>query len=251
MSTSRPTEGAAEHGKANLVWAHQERSGRGPVPQLSRDRIVAAGIAVADAEGAQALSMRRVAGKLDAGTMSLYRHVSSKDDLLELMLDAVLDEVRPQQKPSGDWRADLAAMAHRDRAVFLRHPWALPLAASRPSLGPNALAIVEFALTALHHLGLDVTAMSQMFSTVRVYVLGSVQSELAEAETQRRTGLGEEEWRAAVAPYVRQVVESGRYPNWSRLVVDGEDVDPEKSFCFGLDRVLDGLASYLEGHSNS
>jgi AcrR family transcriptional regulator len=230
---------------AGLVWLRPKRARRDAAPQLSRDRIVAAGLKIADAEGSAALSMRRVAAELGAGVMSLYRHVASKDDLLDLMLDQVLGEVPLHPAPRRTWRATLGELARQDRRMFLRHPWALTLAASRPPLGPNALAMAEYALGALKGLGLDIPTMSRMFSTVHVYVVGFVQSELSEQETRRRTGLTVDQWRAAVAPYIREVIQSGRYPLWSRLITDGNDSKPDEQFEFGLDRMLDGLETYV------
>ena len=106
---------------------------------LSRAEIVAAAIAVADAEGPDAISMRRIARELRAGPMSLYWHVGSKEELLDLMLESIETEVEAPE-PSGDWRADLRAFAHQARAGMLRHRWAMEFLGGRPPSGPNDTA---------------------------------------------------------------------------------------------------------------
>jgi AcrR family transcriptional regulator len=106
-----------------LIWLRPERTGRGPRPAHSRDSIAAAAIVIADAEGLDAVSMRRVAAALGAGTMSLYNYVPKKEHLLDLMLDAASGEYRLPPEPSGDVRADLARLAHEQLAIFRRHPW--------------------------------------------------------------------------------------------------------------------------------
>src|SRR5262249_43559728 len=106
-----------------ILWARTERSSRGPQPTLSHAQIAAAAIRIADREGLDAVSMRRVAAELGAGTMSLYRYVRTKDELHDLMRDTVAGEDDVPAKPSGHWRADLSVLAHQMRASALRHPW--------------------------------------------------------------------------------------------------------------------------------
>jgi AcrR family transcriptional regulator len=227
-----------------VIWTRLDRSTRRPQPALTHDQIVRAAIEIADGEGVEALSMRKVAAKLGSGTMSLYRYVSSKDDLLDLMVDTVLGEEDLPDEPSGDWRQDLAERARRTRAVARRHPWAIRL---RPNLGPNALRQIEYAMSAVDGLGLDVDAMTDMVNTVNAFVIGFVQAELAEEEAQRRTGLTEEQWRARMEPYIRQLIATGRYPFLERIVVEAEDFpDADATFERRLALVLDGLAANLQ-----
>jgi AcrR family transcriptional regulator len=190
--------------------------------------------------------MRKVAARLGAGTMSLYRYVSGKDDLLDLMVDAVLGEDDLPDEPSGDWRSELAELARRTRRGARRHPWAIGFLLARPNLGPNALRGIEYAMAAVDGLGLDADRMLDMVSTVQAFVIGFVQAELAEVEAQRRTGLTQEQWRARVAPYVGQLVASGRYRFFERIVVEAEDFpDADATFERRLGYVLDGLAASL------
>jgi AcrR family transcriptional regulator len=207
-------------------------------------QIVPVAIALADVEGMAAVSMRRVAAVLRSGTASLYRCINGREELLERMVDAVLG-VDPHPPLSGSWRGDLTAFARQLRTLLRRHPWLGPQLAGRPTLGPNALARYEVALTSATSLTSDATASVSVVDTVMAYVLGATARELAEAEAQRRTGMTEPEWRASVGPYVQQIVQSGRYPQVARSVTEAEDLDHERRFEFGLACVLDGIASQL------
>jgi AcrR family transcriptional regulator len=240
-----PDNRAVEPGP--VIWARLDRSQRRPQPSLTHEQIARAAIRIADVEGVQALSMRRVASELGAGTMSLYRYVDSKDDLLDLMVDTVVGENELPDKPSGDWRSELAELARRSRAIAHRHPWAVRFLLARPNLGPNAVRQLEYAMAAVDGLGLDIDGMFDMASTVAAFVVGFVQEELAEAEAQRRTGLTVEQWRARMAPYVRQLIATGRYPFLERVVVEAEDYpDVDATFERRLSLVLDGLAANLD-----
>jgi AcrR family transcriptional regulator len=227
-------------GASTLTWMKARGARRGPAPDLTQ--VVSAAVALADAEGIAAVSMRRVAAALRSGTASLYRCIDGREELLDLMVDAVLGD-DPHPPLSGDWRADLTAFARRLRALLRRHPWLGSQMAGRPTLGPHALDHYEFALAATTSLTADATSAVGVVDTVMAYVLGAATREMAEAETQRHTGMTEQEWRALVGPYVRQIVQSGRYPQLARAVREAEDLDHEQRFESGLACVLDGIAS--------
>lgn len=125
------------------VWDRPEPPTR-PVP-LDRERIVAAAIALADEGGLEAVSLRKVAARLDVGPMRLYGYISIKEELFDLMVDEVYAEILPEQQP-GDWREVLRILAHRTRQAALRHEWLADLLGGRPALGPNALAVTEATL---------------------------------------------------------------------------------------------------------
>ncbi|WP_067708615.1 TetR/AcrR family transcriptional regulator [Nocardia yamanashiensis] len=222
-----------------LVWSKDRREPARRAPSV--DRIVRAACAVADTEGLPAVSMRRVATDLGSGTASLYRYVANRDELLDLMIDAVQGETALAE-PSGDWRADLAELANQLRATLLRHPWLGPELSGRPALGPNALRRHDRALAAVAPLTSDATLASQIVQTVMSYVFGAVNQELAEIQVQQRTGLTEDQWRASVGPYVRAVIESGEYPHLAKRVLEAEDPGSAEQFAFGLACVLDGVS---------
>lgn len=237
---------AARPAAAPVIWARPDRPARGPQPSLTRDQIAAAAIAIADAEGLKGVSMRRVAAAVGAGTMSLYRYVSRKEDLIDLMADRVLSELDLPDAPSGDWRADLRLIARQSHDLQLRHPWSGTVGLARPSMGPNQLRVTEFALRTVANLGLDIDTMMWMVLTVITFGRGAAEAEVAEREAQRRTGMTEDQWRLSMSPYVRQIIDSGRYPLLSRYIVEGQDLDPETAFEQGLDRIIEGLAQSLE-----
>ncbi len=228
------------------VWARPRSGGRGPQPSLSVDAIVGAAVALADAEGADAVSMRRIAAELGVGTMSLYRYVETKDDLLDLMTDQVMGEDGPGDPPTGDWREDLRAVAVGYRRLMLRHPWLLPIAASRPPMGPNSLRRTEHLLGVMDGLGLEIDAMSGLAGTVIGFVRGVVLTEIADTEATRRTGLDEDGYRRSAGPYLKDVLAAGQHPLLARFVALAEhDPDPDQVFRWGLERVLDGVAAGL------
>jgi AcrR family transcriptional regulator len=199
------------------------------------------GWGTADAEGLPALSMRRVAADLGSGTASLYRYVASRDELLDLMIDEVKGAEHTEL--TGDWRADLESVARQVRATLLRHPWLSGEIPGRPALGTNSLRRHEAALLAAAPLTGDITFAAAAVDVVLAYVFGTVTQELAELQAQRRSGLTKEQWQASVGPYIREVIESGEYPQFSRRVIEGADRTAEEVFAFGLAVVLDGIAA--------
>ncbi len=224
------------------VWTRPRPEPRRRAPGV--DQFVAAALAAADAEGLAAVSMRRVAGDLGSGTASLYRYITNRDELLDLMVDAAQGE-DPLPESTGDWRTDLGAVAHALRAALLRHPWLAGELAGRPSLGPNSLRRAESALRAAIALTPDITPASQAVGVVHAYVLGSVATQQADRRAEQRSGLTEEQWQHSMGPYVREVIAAGEHPVLARRVLEAEDLDPDAGFAFGLDCVLDGLAARL------
>jgi len=239
-----------------LQRAAGREPGRGrprPQPALSKLEIVDAAIAVADADGADAVTMRRVAQILSAGVMSLYWHVANKEHLLDLMIDTVTGEIDVPE-PTGNWRADLRAHALSQRAMLRRHPWVMEFIGGRPPLGPATAVYLERALALLDSLGTDVATTMNVLTTVATYVLGSALREAREALTSRNdeeTGFSEEEIATWMAERRERLVASGRFPHFVRLIDDGVDPDAaetrDERFEFGLDSLLDGIAARLGG----
>jgi AcrR family transcriptional regulator len=233
-----------------VIWGRPERAARGPAPSLSREQIATAAVTLADAQGIEALSMRAMAAELGVGAASLYRYVASKDELIELMVDAVIGsdldfEIR------GDWREDLRSFAHSLREMTLRHPWmAVPNAGLR-SLGPNQARRYEQVLGAIDGLGLEIDDMLVMVETLDAYVRGRALEEISEQEAVRRSGLDQEQWMQTQTPYIESLIESGDYPLLTRVVLDARAPhDPDRlkhGFDVGLECVLDGLATMLPG----
>jgi AcrR family transcriptional regulator len=230
-----------------VVWMLPDRPGRGPRPAHSREQITAAAIRIADADGLDAVTMRRVAAEIGCGTMTLYRYVPTKDHLLDLMIDATEGEVVLPRVPAADWRAGLRAVAEMQRDRLLRHPWLATLESGRPSFGPNSLRNLEEGFGMLDGLGLDIDQILVLVTTLLAFVRGAVIGELAEQEAQRRTGLNTQQWQARMAPYVATLVESGKYPAFNRIITEAKlpHSGADEGFALGLELVLDGLAESL------
>ncbi|MFI0723572.1 TetR/AcrR family transcriptional regulator [Streptomyces sp. NPDC021224] len=223
------------------VWDRPEPPTR-PVP-LDRARIVAAAVALADEGGLEAVSLRKVAARLNAGPMRLYGYLATKEELFDLMLDEVRAEILPAADP-GDWRAALRALAHGTRQTALRHEWLADLLGGRPTLGPNGLAVGEATLAAL--LGhTDVDTAMRAVETVTAYVTGAIRREIARLRAERATGLSEREWQRASGPHLTRMLATGRFPALSRAVHEGTDADAGTSFDTGLEWVLDAVAARL------
>lgn len=234
-----------------LLWRAPVPGGprRGPKAGLDVDRIVAAAVALADAEGLAALSMRRVAAELGVGAMTLYTHVPGKGELVDLMLDSVLGELYPEP-PAGDWRARLTAVARANWDLYVRHPWALQVATGRPPLGPNLMAKYERELCAVDGLGLSEVQMDLLVTLVTGFVRGTVGGLHEKVEAERATGVTEDQWWAATQPYVAEVFDADRFPTAARVgPVAGAELqaayDPRRSFDFGLEVLLDGVAKLV------
>ncbi|MEW9530226.1 TetR/AcrR family transcriptional regulator [Microbispora sp. NPDC049125] len=231
------------------LWMRPEHPARGPRPGFSRARLAETAVRVADAEGLDAISMRRLAAELGAGTMSLYRYVSGKDDVIDLMINAVLAEYLPDGTVlTGEWTADLRTLAWDVRRSITRHPWIAPLVASRQQPSPHGLRVMESALHMLDGLGLGVNEMLTMIGSVFAYVHGFVQSELADREAMRRTGLDLVQWMALQLPYIQSVIASGEHPMLERMTTEGgrDYIDADERFAYGLDGLLAGLAARLD-----
>lgn len=228
------------------IWSIPERQGRGPRPAFSRAQITEAAIRIADAEGLEAASMRRIAADLGTGAMSLYRYVPSREDLVELMADHVLLEMGIPERPSGDWRADLTLVAENTRAVWLRHTWLAGLLRPRATLGPNRLRLVEFAFGALD-VGIPIDDMLTLLEILNGYVEHAVRGEIAWTREMRQSGMTPERWMTQSAPYVRELLDSGRHPMFERVVRDARmpHLSGEEQFRCGLERVLDCIAGAL------
>ncbi|MEV6878750.1 TetR/AcrR family transcriptional regulator [Amycolatopsis sp. NPDC051128] len=233
------------------IWMlpeRQERSGPGRRPGYSREQITRTAVRIADAEGVEATTMRRIASELATGAMSLYRYVPKRDDLFDLMIDMAMSEIELPDDPSGDWRADLSLVADQTRAAALRHSWLIGLLAGRPTLGPHLLRVHEFALGALDGRGLDIDDITAFVGMLNDYVHSAIRREIGWLEEARRSGLDPERWkRDYIGPYVRQIVESGAYPLFSRSLLESRTahLPPAERFRHGLDRVLDGIGAHI------
>jgi AcrR family transcriptional regulator len=249
---SRACQARAYRGRAAARTAGPQESPPSPDDAtvrdgLSLDKIVDTALALADAEGLEALSMRRVAAALGAGTMSLYRHVPGKEELVDLMAGAVLDRAGPELPDTGGWRARMESYARAMWALYHRHPWLLQiLTVTRPRLAPSGLARTEWLLRGVEGLSRDLHTMTRAAVTVTGYVQGMAMFLVNDLQAERRTGVGKDEWWEANRDQFHELVARGPYPILAMIAESGQDdAGLEEEFEFGLQRMLDGLAAHL------
>lgn len=244
---------ATETPKPNLLellWRAAPESGRGPRKQLTVDEVVAAAIGLADAEGLEAVTVRRLAQELGKAPMTLYTYVPGKSELVALMLDALF--ARMERAPiSGSWRERLTAVALENYALYRAHPWAAAAAPSRPPLGPGQCAKYEHELQALEGLGLNDVEMDDALAYLLAFVRTAAQ-DAAQANAERTaSGMDDQEWWEANGPLLAKVLDPARFPTAVRVGQAAGEVhdaayNAEHAFEFGLARTLDGLAALIE-----
>jgi AcrR family transcriptional regulator len=233
-----------------LLWGRDRRARRGPRPKLTVAGITAAAIELADAEGLTAVSMRRVADRLGVSGMSLYTYLPGKAELLDLMVDAVHGEAA-RLSPDGHWRSRIEFVARQSWDMYLRHPWLLQVATSRPALGPHTLTKYEYDLQALAGTGLSHVEIDLFMNALVSYVHGAVRSAIEVSEAETRTGMTDREWWKAYQPVMQEVFDPERFPTLTLIgqaATDeyGTTSDPLRSFDFGLRLMLDGLAATID-----
>jgi len=227
-------------------------SPRGPKQTLTVDRVVDTAIAMADADGLDAVTMRRVAQALDVAPMTLYTYVPDKATLVDLMFDRTLARMA-RTAPSGPhWRDRLTAVAHDNRAVYEAHPWITAIPISRPALGPGVCAKYEYELTALEGLGLADVDQDAALTFLLDFVAATARSAAAARAARRDSAMSDAEWWETHAPLLEKVFDPTVYPVATRVgAAAGEELQaaysPDHAYRFGLARVLDGLAALIDG----
>ncbi|WP_335990542.1 TetR/AcrR family transcriptional regulator C-terminal domain-containing protein [Glycomyces sp. MUSA5-2] len=228
-----------------LLWRTAERPSRGS--GLTVGAIAEAAVAIADADGIGAVTMRSVAERLGAGTMSLYTHVPGKRELYALMLDHVFADAAQAPAAEGDWRERCAAIARQDRERYLRHPWLLELPAARPAFGPNVTAKYDRDLAALEGTGLSAAEMNAAVMALTSFVSGAARFQ-RQAESDERAGRTEERFWQAHEPFLHLVLDPERFPTAHRVAEEARhhgDADHDSSFEFGLERLLVGIGDLV------
>ncbi|MFC9790247.1 TetR/AcrR family transcriptional regulator [Rhodococcus sp. NPDC127528] len=229
-----------------LAWGLAEPGSRGPRRGLSIERILDAAIELADAEGASALSMARLAKQLGFTTMSLYRYVKSKDELIELVTDRVVGPA-PHIEPGTPWRDALAQWAASEYEALMRHRWWLQLPITAVPTGPNNMAWLDAGLGALAGTPLPPALKFTVVVNTSLYVIGRARFAADIASTPP----AEEVAYGALLP---QLLDPARFPHLTGAVADGAfDADPDvdwddADFTFALDLLLDGIAKLIDEH---
>jgi AcrR family transcriptional regulator len=231
-----------------MFWGDRDRTQRGPKPGLTLERIAGKAIEIADAEGLGAVTMQRLASELGFSTMALYRYVATKDDLIALMVDYSIDEMPDFSETAEDWRGSLTACAHSLLSVYHLHPWILLISIDGPPEGPNQLEWMERALSASEIMGLPERDRIDVVMTISSYVRGYAQVSVGMLAAERETGESTEEHMRGYIMHLFNV-SADRYPSLHRSLGSGlfsdNDRDLFETFDFGLQRLLDGLESYV------
>ncbi|NAZ88559.1 TetR/AcrR family transcriptional regulator, partial [Kineococcus indalonis] len=234
-----------------LLWRQPAASPRrGPRRALDLDALVAAAVALADEHGLAALTMRRLAERVGTGVMSLYTYVADRDELLDVVLDAVYAAAPRRDTAGRPWRERVRAVAEDNRLLYRHHPWAAEVSTLRPPLGPGQTAKYEHELAAFDGCGLDDVTVDDCLTQLLLLVRACAR-DAAAAREQRRAGTTDEQWWAAAGPLLARVLDPRRYPRAVRVgaaagAAHGSAHDPEHAFEFGLQRLLDALAVLVE-----
>lgn len=232
---------AAKTNPIPSVWARQQRET--DQPALSRAAIVREAIVMLDAEGIEALSMRKLGARLNAGATSLYRHVATKDELMELAVDEVFAEIAVPPADNPDWRAAATEAARSFRATALRHPWLASVLgqAGLAYLGPNLMSFTERLAALFTAAGFP--EPTRAIDTVLSYVIGMSTTEAAWLTTVARSGETEAAFIARLIPAAQRAAAGYDHLADAQLAADLDPVHVrDTKFAYGLEVVLDGLA---------
>lgn len=238
---------AAKPEEFATVWARPQRQRRDS-PTLSREQIIGEAVALLDSEGFEALSMRRLGTRLNAGATSLYTHVANKEELLELVVDHVFGEIRlPAEYVADTWREDLMGIASSVRATMLSHPWISVVlsTAGLIYLGPNVMRLSESMLGVLETAGFSGDVTDRASNAIFAYLIGSGTTEAAMLTTVARSGLTEQQWMEQIM--ATSVEMSKPYPRLHKRYLAYLDIDSAKArddvFDHEIGLILDGLAA--------
>ena len=224
-----------------LLWQMRDKPTRGRKPGISLESIVAAAVEIADADGLEAVSMRQVAGRLGVGTMSLYRHVPGKAELLDLMLEYVSKCTDDDTLAGLGWRDYLRTCARGAYDLYLAHPWLLQVDQSRPLLGPNELSGLEQFLRGMNDLNLTDRERIMVLTVIDGYIRGMARSHVNSLLAPERTGQTDEEFWAAQTPVLEKAMATGNYPTMAALSEDAFSGGWEETYELGLEALFDGL----------
>lgn len=237
----------------DIIWLRPEKPLRGKAPSYSRADIAAAAVRIADAEGLDAVSMRKVAGEVGAGTMSLYRYVRSKEELIALMVDAISaqDAEQPWPEAGDDWTGVLRDCARGSRQAVLDHSWFPVAAAMVRTPGPNMLKLMERVMAALDRPELGADELFQIVLSVNTFAQGYAQNEIAEIAAGIGPGPAEDRTDESERAYLNWMASSGEYPYLSRMIEEAQTPhqDADDQFDAMLDWLIQGIAARIESRA--
>ena len=232
-----------------LLWRHRSarRAATGRPPRLSVDEVVAAGVALADAEGLESASMAKVAARLGVATMTLYTYVPSRAELVELMVDEVLGSRRlpgPDEERPALWREQIQLYADRTIAMYREHPWLCQVSRIRPPLGPGTLRETEYVLSTLG--ALPVASRNIAATTITMFVTAAARQEGENALLRRASGQSNDAWWSRRGQLWEDWFDVEQHPAMTELWhAGGYDRGPDQqaveAFAYGLGLLLDGI----------
>lgn len=235
-----------------LSWGVAELPQRGPKRELSIERIVESAIEIADDDGLSAVSMSKVAASLGYTTMSLYRYVTSKDDLLLLMQDAVLDVDLPQPPAEPDWRGELREWVLLSLAVFRAHRWYTDVPITGIPATPNQLRVVDSGLRCLRATGLTDHEKMATILLASGFAMNVAKIERDIARSADAAGEPNAHLGHGYASILAELVTQERFPYLRPVILSGAYTDDDVAYddtAFGLERLLDGVQHYLDTHT--
>ncbi|WP_260727732.1 TetR/AcrR family transcriptional regulator [Dactylosporangium roseum] len=256
QETGRDSDRVVDRLPASLAaaWGLRARPGKGPKPGLTLERIVAAGVKIAETEGLDAVSMGRVATELGAATMSLYRYVAAKGELLDLMVDAAAGQP-PAAEPGEDWRSGLHRFAYAHLALLRRHPWVMRVVLSGPPLAPNQIAWMDRGLSILRGTGLREFEKLSTIMTLMGLVRHWAQITADMSTAAQAAGETTDEAILRYGRLLTRLVDPRRFPALGDLIASGildlPAGDPDEDFEFGLERMTDGIAALIRRRNES
>ncbi|MDR3082564.1 MAG: TetR/AcrR family transcriptional regulator [Streptomyces sp.] len=251
MSTERTSAGDPAR-TLQLLWRDSTPDRRrGPRRALSIDSVVEAATTVADTEGLDAVTMRRVAQELGVVPMTLYTYVPGKAELLDLMLDAAYARMPRTDTAGQPWRRRVAAVAEENKSLFGHHPWAAAISTARPPLGPGQMAKYEHELSVLDGLGLSDVEMDDCLSYLLTFVQACARADADARAARHDSALNDQQWWEANAPLLTRVLDANAYPTAVRVgaaagAAHGSAYNPDHAYTFGLQRVLDAFAALID-----
>jgi AcrR family transcriptional regulator len=212
---------------------------------------VDAATALADREGLDAVTMRRLARELGVSTMSPYTYVPGKDELIDLMVDAAYQRMPKVDTAGQPWRQRLTVIADANRALYLAHPWLSSVSTLRPPLGPGLMAKYEHELAALDGVGLTDLQLDDALTYLLSFVQANARATSDARAARLASAMDDAQWWAANAPLLARILDEDAYPLAARVgsaagAAHGGAYDPDHAYRFGLDRVLDGLAAIVD-----
>ncbi len=234
--------------RLDTIWGRRTPASKGPRPSLTADQIVTAAIELADTEGIDAVSMKRLGTQLGVGAMTIYTYIPDKSTLLEMMLDAAFGET-DLPAPDTQWRTYLTQSAEAILGTYQRHPWALRVVVGGPPITPHQMRYVESTLTALGDTGLTDREMIDVTMALSYYVRGAAHLVMGIMASEQESGMAPEEISNVYNQSMERVLDPGMFPNTLRVLTgppdDLEDEWDDFGFRFGLECLLEGVESLI------